>query len=129
MYMPIYGSDISCNFQSSIEAPASSCPEWEVFFLLDENGKLLYSHRGKPQGLTLSKAQKYPMAKSSFCLFSLSLSLSLSPLAFGAQRGHPGKPGLHLSILLAEIRERETSHVQPLDHTEGPGKFLLPWTA
>lgn len=78
MYMPIYGIDISCNFQSSIEAPASSCPEWEVFFLLDENGKLLYSHRGKPQGLTLSKAQKYPMAKSSFCLFSLSLSLSLS---------------------------------------------------
>ena len=67
------------------------------------------------------------MAKSSFCLFSQ--SLSLSSLAFGAQRGHPGKPGLHLSILLAEIREREKSHVQPLDRMEGPGTFLLPWRA
>lgn len=57
MYMPVYGIDISCNFQSSIEAPASSCPEREVLFLLDESGKLLYSRRGKPQGLILSKAQ------------------------------------------------------------------------
>jgi len=57
MYVPVYGIDISCNFQSSTEAPASSCPEREVFFLLDESGKLLYSRRGKPQGLILSKAQ------------------------------------------------------------------------
>lgn len=89
-------------------APASSCREREVFFLFYESGKLLHSRRGKPQGLTSSKAQKYLVARA----FSAS-SLYLSPRAFGAQRGAAGKPGPHLSILLAEIRERKLSLPTP----------------
>lgn len=82
-------------------APARAYWEQETFFLHYESGRLLHSIQGKPRGLMLSTAQKYPVANSFFCLVSQSLSVP-SLLRLRAR-----KPGLYLSILLAEIREKE----------------------
>lgn len=86
MYMPVYSTDILCNFQSCTEplqAPTGSGKS-SFFFLRLENCSVLSG--GKLQEFMLLKAQKYPVTGSSyFYLFSpsISVSVSLFPLALG----------------------------------------------